>query len=91
MGGGACGSETASQVSAETAPARTRDAGAGNRSGRIVLAAEGTTKRTNIGLWIVATYAAKDRVLARMKIPKPAPGNMHLPDWVTDEYREQLT
>ncbi len=39
----------------------------------------------------MATYAAKDRVLARMKIPKPAPGYMHLPEWATEEYLEQLT
>jgi len=26
-----------------------------------------------------------------MKIPKPGPGYTHLPDWVTDEYLEQLT
>jgi phage terminase large subunit GpA-like protein len=26
-----------------------------------------------------------------MKIPRPGPGYMHLPDWVTDEYLEQLT
>ncbi len=55
------------------------------------LVSEGTTKRTNIRLWTVATYAAKDRVLARMKIPRPGPGHMHLPAWVTDEYLEQLT
>ncbi|MGH9557510.1 MAG: terminase gpA endonuclease subunit [Terriglobales bacterium] len=55
------------------------------------LVSEGTTKRTNIRLWTVATYAAKDRVLARMKIPKPGPGYMHLPDWATEEYLEQLT
>jgi phage terminase large subunit GpA-like protein len=26
-----------------------------------------------------------------MKIPRPGPGYMHLPDWATDEYLEQLT
>jgi len=55
------------------------------------LVMEGSTKKTNIRLFVVATYAAKDRVFARMKIPKPGPGYMHLPDWVTDEYLEQLT
>jgi phage terminase large subunit GpA-like protein len=55
------------------------------------LVSEGSTKRTNIRLWAVATYAAKDRVLTRMKIPKPGPGYMHLPGWVTEEYLEQLT
>jgi phage terminase large subunit GpA-like protein len=55
------------------------------------LVMEGATKKANIRLFAVATYAAKDRVFARMKIPRPGPGYMHLPDWVTDEYLEQLT
>ncbi len=55
------------------------------------LVMEGSTKKANIPLFAVATYAAKDRVFARMRIPRPGPGYMHLPDWVTDEYLEQLT
>ncbi len=55
------------------------------------LVQEGTTKRSKIRLWLVATHAAKDRVFARMKIPAPGPSYTHLPDWVTDEYLEQLT
>jgi phage terminase large subunit GpA-like protein len=55
------------------------------------LVMEGFTKKANIRLFAVATYAAKDRVFARMKIPRPGPGYMHLPEWVTDEYLEQLT
>ena len=39
----------------------------------------------------MATYAAKDRVFARMKIPRSGFGYMHLPDWVTNEYLDQLT
>jgi phage terminase large subunit GpA-like protein len=56
------------------------------------LAQEGSTKRAHIRLWNIATYAAKDRVMARMKIPKPgSPGYMHFPEWVTEEYFAQLT
>lgn len=55
------------------------------------LAAEGQTKRAHIRLFTVATYAAKDRLLARLKIPKPGAGYHHLPEWVTDEYLQQLT
>lgn len=55
------------------------------------LASEGTTKRHNIRLWTVATTAAKDRILARLKIAKPGPGYMHFPEWVTEEYFDQLT
>lgn len=55
------------------------------------LVAEGTTKRSHIRLFLVSTYAAKDRLFARMKIPVAGPGFMHLPDWTTDEYLSQLT
>lgn len=55
------------------------------------LASEGTTKRQHIRLWTVATTAAKDRILARLKIAKPGPGYMHFPEWVTEEYFDQLT
>lgn len=55
------------------------------------LIAEGSTKRAHIRLFAVGTYAAKDRIFARLRITKPGPGYLHLPEWVTDEYLEQLT
>lgn len=55
------------------------------------LVMEGSTRKSNIRLFIIGTYAAKDRVFARMNIPQPGPGYMHLPAWATDEYLEQLT
>jgi terminase, large subunit len=58
---------------------------------RPVLVQEGATKRNTVRLWAVATYAAKDRIYARLKIQQPGPGYMHFPDWTTDEYFAQLT
>jgi phage terminase large subunit GpA-like protein len=55
------------------------------------LALKGTTKRGDITLWNIGTYAAKDRIISRMKIQKQGPGYMHFPDWATDEYFEQVT
>ena len=55
------------------------------------LVQQGVTKRAHIRLFSIATYAAKDRMFARMKIPRPGPGYLHLPDWVMNEYLEQLT
>ena len=55
------------------------------------LVAEGTSKRAHIRLFTVATYAAKDRFFARLKVPAPGPGYIHLPEWATDEHLEQLT
>ena len=40
---------------------------------------------------MLGTDTAKDRIFARMKIPLPGPGYMHLPHFVDDEYLEQLT
>jgi len=56
-----------------------------------VLAAEGTTKRAAVRLYTIATHQAKDRIFARLKIPQPGPGYMHLPEWTTEEYLAQLT
>ena len=55
------------------------------------LVQQGYTKRAHIRLFSIATYAAKDRMFARMKIPRAGPGYFHLPDWVMQEYLEQLT
>jgi phage terminase large subunit GpA-like protein len=40
---------------------------------------------------MIGTDTAKDRIFARMKIPAPGPGFMHLPDFADDEYLAQLT
>ena len=58
------------------------------------LVAEGMTKKARIRLFTIATYAAKDRVFARLKLAKPGPGYVHIPGGeggVTDEYLQQLT
>jgi phage terminase large subunit GpA-like protein len=58
---------------------------------RPVLAEETTSKKHKVRLFMLATIAIKDRIMARLKIPKPGPGYIHLPEWVTDEYLGQLT
>lgn len=55
------------------------------------LVMESTTKKWNIRLFIVSTYAAKDLLFARLNVPMPGPDYIHFPDWITDEYFEQLT
>lgn len=44
-----------------------------------------------VKLYTIGTDTAKDRIFARMKIPAPGPGYMHLPHFVDDEYLDQLT
>lgn len=56
-----------------------------------LLVQEGTTKRSHVKLFTVATFSAKERIIARMGIFKPGPGYMHLPTWTTDDYIAQLT
>lgn len=55
------------------------------------LVSEGTARRAHIRLWLVGTKAAKDRIFSRLRLRKPGPGYMHLPDWTPDSYLEQLT
>jgi phage terminase large subunit GpA-like protein len=55
------------------------------------LAVRGTTKKQNVIVWNVATYAAKDRIISRLKKAQPGPGFMHFPMWTTEEYFDQLT
>jgi phage terminase large subunit GpA-like protein len=50
-----------------------------------------TNNRYRVKLFTVGTDTAKDRIFARLKIPAPGPGFVHLPDWTEDEYLAQLT
>jgi phage terminase large subunit GpA-like protein len=62
-----------------------------SESGKEILAKFSLNNQYRVKLWTVGTDTAKDRIFARMKIPAPGPGFMHLPDWIEDEYLEQLT
>lgn len=61
------------------------------------LAMESMSKRNPIKFYLLATIAAKDRIFARLRIPPPvagqkaAPGYMHIPDWIPEQYLDQLT
>ena len=55
------------------------------------LAMESTTKKSHIRLFLVATHAAKDRIFSRLRVPKPGPGYMHLPNWIPEQYLDQMT
>ena len=55
------------------------------------MAKVGTAREARVRLYLVGTDAAKHRVTARLQIRTKGPGFIHLPDWVTTEYLEQLT
>lgn len=56
-----------------------------------VLVQEGTTKRSAVKLYTVATHMAKERIFSWLGKPQPGPGYLHLPEWTTEEYCAQLT
>lgn len=62
-----------------------------SESGKEILSKFSTNNQYRVKLFMVGTDTAKDRIFARMKIPAPGPGYMHLPDWIEDEYLAQLT
>lgn len=62
------------------------------------LVMQGSAKNNHIQLWIIATRAAKDRIMSRLKLDLPKnegdqvpAGFIHLPDWIPEQYLDQLT
>jgi phage terminase large subunit GpA-like protein len=62
-----------------------------SESGKEILGKFSINNQYRVKLWLIGTDTAKDRIFARMKIPAPGPGYMHLPDFTEDEYLAQLT
>jgi phage terminase large subunit GpA-like protein len=62
-----------------------------SESGKEILGKFSVNNQYRVKLWMIGTDTAKDRIFARMKIPAPGPGYMHLPDFSEDEYLAQLT
>jgi phage terminase large subunit GpA-like protein len=74
------------------------------RSGRKVLAIKGGSiaglplvgrpsrhNRYHVPLHVLCVDTGKEIALSRLRIPSPGPGYVHLPEWVDEEYVEQLT
>jgi phage terminase large subunit GpA-like protein len=62
-----------------------------SESGKEILGKFSANNAYRVKLWTIGTDTAKDRIFARLKIPAPGPGYMHLPDFVEEEYLAQLT
>jgi phage terminase large subunit GpA-like protein len=62
-----------------------------SEAGKEILGKFSVNNQYRVKLWLIGTDTAKDRIFARMKIPAPGPGYMHLPDFIEDEYLAQLT
>ena len=62
-----------------------------SESGKEIIGKWSVNNRYRVRLFTVGTDTAKDRIFARLKIPAPGPGYMHLPEFIEDEYLAQLT
>lgn len=62
-----------------------------SESGKEVVGKFSVNNRYRVKLFTIGTDTAKDRIFARLKIPAPGPGYIHLPDFIEDEYLAQLT
>jgi len=62
-----------------------------SEAGKDILGKFSTNNQYRVKLWLIGTDTAKDRIFARMRVPGPGPGYMHLPDFIEDEYLAQLT
>jgi phage terminase large subunit GpA-like protein len=62
-----------------------------SEAGKEIVGKFSVNNRYRVKLFTVGTDTAKDRIFARLKIPAPGPGFIHLPDFIEDEYLQQLT
>ena len=62
-----------------------------SEAGKEIVGKFSVNNRYRVKLFTIGTDTAKDRIFARLKIPAPGPGFVHLPDFLEDEYLQQLT
>jgi phage terminase large subunit GpA-like protein len=64
----------------------------GTVSGRPLVERPSLHNRYHVPLYVLCVDTGKDIIMGRLQMPKNtrAPGYIHLPDWVDDEYLEQL-
>jgi len=62
-----------------------------SEAGKEILSKFSFNNRYRVKLYTVGVDTAKDRIFSRMQIETSGLGYMHLPDWVEDEYLDQLT
>ena len=63
----------------------------GSFAGRPLVDRPSRKNRYNLPLFVLCVDSGKEAVVSRLQVRGPGPGFMHLPDWVDDEYLEQLT
>jgi phage terminase large subunit GpA-like protein len=63
----------------------------GSERGREIVSRASTRNRYRVKLWTLCTDTAKDVIYSRLRIATPGPGYMHFPEWIDEEYVDQLT
>jgi len=63
----------------------------GSFAGRPLVDRPSLKNRYRLPLFVLCVDTGKEIVLSRLQVDSPGPGFMHLPDWVDDEYLDQLT
>lgn len=63
----------------------------GSVSGKPLVERPSATNRYRIPLYVLCVDTGKDIITARLRIGTPSPGFIHLPEWVDDEFIDQLT
>ncbi len=72
-------------------PARVPDQGRQRRGPAAGRIARRSTTATDVPLFVLCVDTGKDIVFSRLRIATRGPGYVHLPEWVDEEYLEQLT
>jgi len=63
----------------------------GTQRGKPLVARPSRHNRYRVPLFVLCVDSGKDTVFSRLRRETPGPGYMHLPDWVDQEYVDQLT
>lgn len=63
----------------------------GSESGRPLVMRPSYGNSYRLPLFVLCVDTGKDIVMSRLSIRAPGPGFMHIPEWIDDEYLEQLT
>ena len=63
----------------------------GSVAGRPLVERPTNTNKYRVPLFVLCVDSGKETVLARLQVPAPGAGYIHLPHWVDDEFLEQLT
>lgn len=62
-----------------------------SQGGKEIVGRPSSNNRYRVKLFPVCVDTSKEVIYSRFKIQTPGPGYMHLPNWVDDEYLQQLT